>query len=209
MKVLCRLSQNELLRLQGEQSERVWLHDEHLVRTTMVEADPFAVIFETETLHLREEGEYTWRFQFRSQLLNAFTHPDHDLFIEEHPYHGASRRHDGRIVTKVVCRIGGGSLTQIVEAHGATPQYLAPELATVSRYWGGGITLKELRVSQIDSKHWQLIIWVWRGHARDIINHPRLGAYRPIVLAAKEFEYRRQVEEMKGVYSTNVAGPAH
>src|ERR1700735_2893350 len=128
MEVLCKVSEREWLRLNGISFPTLVLDDEY-----------FAILFNQGRLYLPSPGEHAWRFFFPDLLKGI----KQDLFIEEHPHQGDSRRIDRLPVVKTICNIGGQPLSPVT---GNRDKYLARSLATISRYCDGTTTIKELRV---------------------------------------------------------------
>jgi hypothetical protein len=188
MKILCRVSEREFLRLRGK-----------LFPTVILEREHFAVLFEKGKLYLPSQGEHSWRFHF-PPILNG---PERRLLIEEHPYCGPSKRPDERMVVKSICGMEGKLLDSVM---GDTGKYIAGSLATVSLYDGlpqKTVTIKELRASQVDSGHWRLIVWVWRGRRALMDRDSRLRNYLQIVKAAEE-RLRVRLDKMQ---KSAAAGP--
>lgn len=176
--VFCRVeaSDREFLRLRGE------MHFQTLIR----EDERYVRIFTRDKLHLpRQEGPFPYRKEYTREFSfpMALRHLRRELLIEEHPYCGASERPDGKLASKLVCKIGGEPLDFFTER-----KYLAPALATVSRYGPPGkvVTIKELRVSVVDAGHWQLTVSLWRGHRGLVGQNPALRGYLPVLELAEE-----------------------
>ncbi len=169
-KVLCKVSEHEFLLLRGKWFPTVILEEEH-----------FAVLFQKEPLHLSEEGEHSWRRRLPKILKGS----KRTLYVEECAYQGASKRPDKLAVAKLVCGAQGRPIAPIM---GSPDKYLAPALATISRYddpLRETVTIKELRASQLDAGWWQLIVWVWRGKRNLIGRSPNLRCYLPVVRTAE------------------------
>ena len=169
MKVLCKISEREFLRLRGEHFPTTKLEEEH-----------FAILFLKDRLHLQSAEKHRWAFRFPEMLRG----PKREIFVEEHPFLGASRRPDRLLVKKSICGINGRQIPPVI---GRPDIYLSPSLATVSRYDNAErtVTIKELEVFQACPERWWLVISVWRGGSDLAMRNSRLAGYRPVIQAAE------------------------